>query len=92
MYDVKVDGKSVVNVENTKPEQFGPVKVFAGSDWHPNLEGQIKNLNVVTKPEGNNNVLLLLLSAKNPSIKTKFSEAKMQVKSHFCNFIFIISR
>jgi len=59
MYEVKVNGESVVNVENTKPEQFGPIKVFAGDDWYPNQEGQIKNLNIVTKPEGGINRALL---------------------------------
>merc|ERR1719369_960086 len=51
IYDVKVNGECVINIENTKAEQFGPVKVFVGDNWYPNVNGKIKNLNIFTKTE-----------------------------------------
>ena len=44
-----MEGLPKVTKENTEPARFGPVKVWAGSEWYPRADGQIRNLNIETK-------------------------------------------
>eukprot|EP00091_Calanus_sinicus_P006149 TRINITY_DN1675_c0_g1_i14.p1 TRINITY_DN1675_c0_g1~~TRINITY_DN1675_c0_g1_i14.p1 ORF type:complete len:198 (-),score=30.19 TRINITY_DN1675_c0_g1_i14:147-716(-) len=51
IYEILVNEESVHKIENTTPQVWGPVKVFAADDWYPSVEGQIKNLMIETKNE-----------------------------------------
>ena len=62
---MKVNGESVINIENNQAKQFGPVKVFVGDNWYPNVDGKIKNLNIMTKTEGNISTFIWLLRTGN---------------------------
>merc|ERR1719209_830332 len=42
MYEVLLNGESKRSVENTTPEKYENVKVFAGDDWYPAADGKIK--------------------------------------------------
>merc|ERR1719209_2406814 len=48
MYEVLLNGESKRSVENTTPEKYENVKVFAGDDWYPAADGKIKNLKIIT--------------------------------------------
>ena len=48
MYEVKINGKSLLKMENMLANQFEAVKVYAGNPWHPALDGKIKNVKVKT--------------------------------------------
>ena len=43
-YTIMVNGKAVLNVENTQAEVFKNVQLFAGDPWHSAANGAIKNL------------------------------------------------
>jgi len=90
MYEVKVNGESVVNVENTKPEQFGPIKVFAGDNWYPNVEGQIRNLHIATKPEGG--ITRLQLSAYDIKKNHQIAELPFIGKENDVSFELMINK
>ena len=46
---VKVDGKEVWKVDNSKAEKFSKVKVFASDPWHETQPGAIRELTIKTK-------------------------------------------
>ena len=46
---VKVDGKEVWKVDNSKAEKFSKVKVFASDPWHEAQPGAIRELTIKTK-------------------------------------------
>ena len=43
-YKVKIDGDEIKNVENTNPQSFGDVKVFAGDKFSTASDATYKNL------------------------------------------------
>merc|ERR1711970_1141325 len=48
MFEVLINGESKRSVENTTPDKYENIKVFAGDDWYPAAEGKIKNLKIAT--------------------------------------------
>merc|ERR1719431_1706646 len=48
MFEALLDGESKRSVENTTPDKYDNIKVFAGDDWYPAAEGKIKNLKIAT--------------------------------------------
>merc|ERR1719430_1167536 len=48
MFEVLLDGESKRSVENTTPQKFDNIKVFAGDDYYPAADGKIKNLKIAT--------------------------------------------
>ena len=48
MFEVLLDGESKRSVENTTPDKYENIKVFAGDDWYPAADGKIKNLKIAT--------------------------------------------
>merc|ERR1711970_1234094 len=47
MFEVLINGESKRSVENTSPDKYENIKVFAGDDWYPAAEGKIRNLKIV---------------------------------------------
>ena len=41
---MKLDGKVLHSVVNTKPESFENVMVYASDPWHPTVNGKLRNL------------------------------------------------
>jgi len=48
MFEVLLDGERKRYVENTTPDKYDNIKVFAGDDWYPAALGKIKNLKIAT--------------------------------------------
>merc|ERR1739844_639466 len=48
MFEVLLNGESKRSVENTTPDKYENIKVFAGDDWYPAAEGKIRNLKIIT--------------------------------------------
>ena len=49
VYRIVIGGEEFHSVENTQPEEFEDVKVYASSPWNPPQPGSIKALLVQTK-------------------------------------------
>jgi len=47
-YTIKINGITVVRVQNNQPEVFSNVKVYMGDPWHPAQEGYIQDLVINT--------------------------------------------
>lgn len=43
-YTININGEEIRNVENTNPQSFEAVKVFAGDDFYPASDATYKNL------------------------------------------------
>ena len=48
MFEVLLNGESKRSVENTTPDKYENVKVWAGDDWKPAADGKIRNLKIIT--------------------------------------------
>ena len=48
MFEVLLNGENKRSVENTTPEKYDNIKVFAADAWYPAADGKIKNLQIVT--------------------------------------------
>ena len=48
MYEIRINKKIVLNVENTKAEVFYNVKAFVGDPWHTPVDGKIRYLSADT--------------------------------------------
>ena len=48
MFEVLLNGESKRSVENTTPDKYENVKVFAGNDWYAAADGKIRNLKIFT--------------------------------------------
>ena len=44
-YTININGEEIKNVENTNPQTFKDVKVFAGEKFTPACDASYKNLN-----------------------------------------------
>jgi len=47
-YDVLIDGSRVYSLVNSQPREFNDVKVYLTDPWYLNLNGQVRNLEIVT--------------------------------------------
>ena len=47
-----INGETLWSVENTKPEEFSDVKVFAASDWYVAQAGSIRQLQIENRMPG----------------------------------------
>ena len=54
MYEIKINKKSVLTLENIRPALFTNVKVYVGDPWHKPVNGKIRNMTIET--EDNRNV------------------------------------
>ena len=43
-YTININGEEIKNVENTNPQSYGDVKVFAGDNFHSACDASYKNL------------------------------------------------
>merc|ERR1719315_890070 len=48
MFEVLLNCESKRSVENTTPDKYENVKVFAGNDWYAAADGKIRNLKIFT--------------------------------------------
>merc|ERR1739838_122584 len=48
LFQIVVDGVTVLEVENSRPTEFEQVQVFASDPWYPPLNGKIKNFQYST--------------------------------------------
>ena len=48
LFQIVVDGLTVLEVENSQPAEFEQVQVFASDPWYPPLNGKIKNFQYST--------------------------------------------
>ena len=44
VFTIKINGTNAFSENNTKPQKFDNVKVFASDPWYPSQDGSIKNL------------------------------------------------
>ena len=51
-FSVMINGETLWSVENTKPEEFSDVKVFAASDWYVAQAGSIRQLQIENRMPG----------------------------------------
>jgi len=51
VYEVKINGETVITIVNKLPQQFEAVKVYAGDPWFPAQAGKINNLKVLTQDD-----------------------------------------
>ena len=56
IYRVTVNGKQIVEKENTKPVEFHNVKVYVGDPWYPAQPGNIKDV-IIKNIDGEKTVL-----------------------------------
>ena len=49
MFEASVEGLYKTTKENVKATRFGSVKVFAGDEWYNPVDGQIRNLLILTR-------------------------------------------
>ena len=47
MFEVTVDDEKVWSLENTTPDKYEKVKVFAADPWYETLDGVIKGLEIM---------------------------------------------
>ena len=52
IYYIRIAGKRVFSVKNSRPSEFENVQVFASSSWYSPVDGFIKNLLIENKNEG----------------------------------------
>ena len=52
IYYIRIAGKRVFSVKNSRPSEFENVQVFASSSWYTPVDGFIKNLLIENKNEG----------------------------------------
>ena len=52
-YEIKVNGINVHQTENTQPDSYRDVKVYAANPWLPAVNGKIKNLAISRSNEVN---------------------------------------
>ena len=52
MFRIDIEGEEVHAVENSQPEEFQDVKVYASDPWHPAQPGSIRNLVVESTCSG----------------------------------------
>ena len=48
MFEVLLNGESKRSIENTTPEKYENVKVFASNPWYPAADGKIRNLRIIS--------------------------------------------
>eukprot|EP00091_Calanus_sinicus_P008121 TRINITY_DN1973_c0_g1_i2.p1 TRINITY_DN1973_c0_g1~~TRINITY_DN1973_c0_g1_i2.p1 ORF type:complete len:303 (-),score=67.72 TRINITY_DN1973_c0_g1_i2:56-964(-) len=51
IYEVKINGVTLISMENNQPQLFQAVKVYAGDPWYLAQDGKIKNLKVLTQDD-----------------------------------------
>ena len=51
-FSFMINGETLWSVENTKPEEFSDVKVFASSDWYVAQAGSIRQLQIENRMPG----------------------------------------
>ena len=49
MFEIYLDGEMKWSIENTKAIELEKAKVFAGDNFHPPLDGKIRNVFIQTK-------------------------------------------
>jgi len=47
-FEVLIDGRSKMKMENKKPEKFENIKVYASDPWHPGVAGKIRHLSIIS--------------------------------------------
>ena len=52
MFSFVINGESLWSVENTKPEEFSDVKVFASSNWYEAQAGSIRQFQIENRAPG----------------------------------------
>jgi len=48
MFEVLLNGESKRSLENTTPDKYENVKVFASNPWYPAADGKIRNLRIIS--------------------------------------------
>ena len=48
MFDVVINDVNVRSEENTTPEVFENVKVYAGDPWYEPVDGKLRNIRIMT--------------------------------------------
>ena len=49
MFETWIDGVKVRTTENTQPKRFERVKIHAGDNFYPPVDGKIENFSIKTR-------------------------------------------